>query len=174
MTPTPHDSRGTIDGVGDVVLAGRPTPYPHLRTESGRPSAGTLFAAARRVGEVIRTSPPPATGVWTDDAHDRAVAGAVGPTANAVATVVATVPPADVVATPPAGWDTSMGTDRETLLYAAQGEVHVVEISAAGHLHNVRKLVTGRGFAWGTQRRHQIINTGSVPALLVHASSLGA
>ncbi|QVQ50948.1 hypothetical protein J4H86_19105 [Spiractinospora alimapuensis] len=168
----PQDPRGTIDGVGDVVLAGHPTPYPHLRTDSVHPSAGTLFAAARRVGDVIRSSPPPATGTWTGEAYGDIVAEEAGRTAGSLVAVVATVPPADVVATPPSGQDTR--TDRETLLYAARGEVHVVEISATGHLHNVRRLVAGRGFAWGSRRHHQIINTGSVPALLVHASSLGA
>ncbi|MFD0804217.1 hypothetical protein ACFQZU_23275, partial [Streptomonospora algeriensis] len=40
------------EGIGDIVLAGHPAPYPHLQTRSA-PTIGRLAAAARAAASAL-------------------------------------------------------------------------------------------------------------------------
>ncbi|GAB3443805.1 hypothetical protein GCM10027570_12320 [Streptomonospora sediminis] len=148
------------EGIGDIVLAGRPAPYAHLRTRRA-PTVGRLAAAARSAAAALaRTALQSGrNGRWqpAPRAARRGTAGRMR-----VSTLV--LAPNGFAAV-------SAGTGgREAVLQPAGGRVHLVTAEPNGEMRAVQELAEGRARVLGSADEHQLINTGSEPAVVVRVT----
>lgn len=143
--------RVSADGVGDVVLAGASSGYDHLRSphpRAGR-TVGDLFRAAQAAA--ARGDDDAAASEWREVAGPRP-----GEVHRHVLAVGGFAPLPD-------------GGPLGGMVYLVRGQVHAIATAPDGRLLAVRPLRAGSGWVCASRRNHQLINTGSAPALVVHA-----
>ncbi|KIH97544.1 hypothetical protein LP52_18585 [Streptomonospora alba] len=150
-------SPSSPEGIGDIVLAGHPAPYPHLQTRSA-PTIGRLAAAARAAASALARPVlrPRLRGRWqpAPRAVRRAVSGRMR-----VSTLV--LEPNGFAAVP------APGPRDAAVLHVAHGRVHMVTIAPDHRMQAVQELTGERARVLGSGDGHQLINTGGEPAVVV-------
>ncbi|NYI96447.1 hypothetical protein HNR12_002724 [Streptomonospora nanhaiensis] len=148
------------DGIGDIVLAGEPSPYPHLRTRPA-PTVGRLVSAAREAAAALERHAlwPRRHGRW-QPAPRAARRGASG---RARVNSLLLAPGAAVVLPAAQG-------RHQTALRLARGRVRVEALGGDRSAAAARGLEPGRTRVLGADGGHRVVNTGDEPALLVRVS----
>ncbi|GAA4904913.1 hypothetical protein [Streptomonospora salina] len=145
------------EGIGDIVLAGHPAPYPHLRSRS-TPTIGRLASAARTAASALAQSAPQSrsTGRWQPAPRRarRVVTGRMR-----VSTLV--LEPDGFAAVP------SRSPRDAAVLHVAQGSVHMVTVAPDHRMQAVQELDGERARVLGSGDGHRLINTGDEPAVVV-------
>lgn len=159
----------SLEGIGDVVDAGRRSGYAHL-AERRLPTVGRLVAAAR--GAAASLSRPH---LWpTRRGHWQPAPRAVRQHANGRVrvTVVALEPNSFVPGPTPRSFQ-PYGME---VLYLASGRAHLIASAPDGRMRSASELVAGRtrvvGATWGHGRRHHfLVNTGEEVAVVVRVTA---
>lgn len=160
--PGPEPLPELLEGVGDVVLAGHSTGYPHLAVRP-TPTPGQLAAAARDAA-----ADPPAAGWHSPGQWQPVPSGSRPGTATHIRLSVAILPPNAFLALP-AGAASGNGGPRTAAVHMARGRAHLVATKADGAMTAVQRLTTERGHVLGARCGHHLINTGDGTAVVVHA-----
>ncbi|MDS1270265.1 hypothetical protein RIF23_08160 [Lipingzhangella sp. LS1_29] len=148
-----------LDGIGDIVDAGRAIPYPELQRDS-IPTVGQLLSTAEHLATLLGTDQQWPDGTWAEhpvSARLRVRAVALRPSG------FVSLPPPPASPCPHGGG----------LLYLARGQAHMVTVSAVGELETAHALAETRGRILArpdVAQVVQLLNTGDRPALLVHVT----
>ncbi|NYJ34605.1 hypothetical protein [Nocardiopsis aegyptia] len=156
----------TLEGIGDVVDAGRRSGYAHLR-ELRLPTIGRLVAAARGAADALDrpTLWPSRRGRW-QPAPRAARRRATG---RLRVTVVA-LEPNSFVPEPSPRPDRSRGLE---VLHLVGGRAHLISSGADGRMRSASELAPGRTRVVGGTGtgRHYLVNTGDAVAVVVRVSA---
>ena len=147
------------EGIGDIMLAGHPAPYPHLHLQTRRaPTVGRLTAAARNAAATLARPGlwPRRRGRW-QPAPRTARRGAAG----RMRVSALTLEPNEFAAVP------AEHDRRATVLHLAHGRAHMVTVSPDREMQAVQELTAARARVLGSADDHQLINTGDEPAVVV-------
>ncbi|MDT0300585.1 hypothetical protein [Streptomonospora wellingtoniae] len=159
--PVPRPAAPTVspEGIGDIVLAGQPAPYPHLQTRSA-PTIGRLAAAARAAASVpvLPALRPRRRGRW-------------GPAPRSVRRTAARRMRVSILVLEPNGFAAVPAEPRRTsVLHLASGRVHMVTVAPDREMQAVQELTGDRARALGSGDDHQLINTGGERAVVVRVT----
>ncbi|MFE3458464.1 hypothetical protein ACFXKD_13060 [Nocardiopsis aegyptia] len=156
----------TLEGIGDVVDAGRRSGYAHLRGLR-LPTIGRLAAAARGAADALDrpTLWPSRRGRW-QPAPRAARRRATG---RLRVTVVA-LEPNSFVSEPTPRPDRSRGLE---VLHLVGGRAHLISSGADGRMRSASELAPGRTRVVGGTGagRHYLVNTGDEVAVVVRVSA---
>ncbi|WP_211719166.1 hypothetical protein [Nocardiopsis sp. MG754419] len=164
--PRPRAATLSLDGIGDVVDAGRTSGYAHLDARR-LPTLGQVVAAAREAATALRrpTLWPTRRGHWQPAPRSarRQVRGRFRVT---------------TVALEPNGFIAGPGTRAErthTLeaLYLVSGRAHLITSAADGQMLSTTELASDRArVVGGGDRGHRhLVNTGDGVAVLVRVTA---
>ncbi|CAM3657886.1 hypothetical protein NOGI109294_07750 [Nocardiopsis gilva] len=154
-----------IDGIGDIVLAGRPSGYAHL---AARPiaTAGRLVAAARAAASALALAPSSLSrrfrrhrGHWY--IAPRPVRRAVD---RGLRVEVAALAPGEAAELPERRHRPA--TRRGVALHLVYGDAHLITPEDDGD-PVIRPFAAGSTRLLGTGNGHRLVNTGAGPALAV-------
>ncbi|WP_433698700.1 hypothetical protein [Nocardiopsis sp. CA-288880] len=169
-TPSPAPGPVSLEGIGDVVDAGRPSGYAHLG-ERRLPTLGRLVAAARGAASSLRrpTLWPTRRGHWqpAPRAARRHASGRLRVTTVALEPNSFVSGPADHPARP-------HGME---VLYLVSGRAHLIASAPDGQMRSASELAEGRARvvgapAGGTARGHHfLVNTGDEVAVVVRVTA---
>ncbi|MUL41833.1 hypothetical protein FZ103_11715 [Streptomonospora sp. PA3] len=155
MTPT-----ASPEGIGDIVLAGHPAPYPHLRT-GGAPTIGRLAAAARAAATALARPAlwPRRRGRWQ-------------PAPRAARRTAAGRMRVSILVLEPNGFAEIPAESRRSaaVVHLARGRVHMVTVAPDREMQAVQELTGDRARVLGSADDHQLINTGGEPAVVVRVA----
>lgn len=159
--PQPALDPSELDGIGDIVDAGRPSGYAHLAAPRTSPTAGRLAAAAASAAESLGRTSAAAdrSGHWRP-APRPARRGAAGRMRISTATLA----PNGSTALPAAP------SGSATALRLASGRAHVLSAGPDGELRSVRELLPGRTLLLAAGTGNWLVNTGTVAAVAVRAT----
>ncbi|WP_017593227.1 hypothetical protein [Nocardiopsis potens] len=162
-TPQHGPAPSGLDGIGDIVDAGRPSGYAHLAAAPRTaPTAGRLAAAADSAADALRRTPAPAdrSGHWRP-APRPVRRGASGRMRISSATLA----PDGSTALPPAP------SGSATALRLVSGRAHVLSAGPGGELRSVRELLPGRTLLLAAGTGNWLVNTGAEAAVAVRATA---
>ncbi|MGW5876275.1 hypothetical protein ACWFMI_06950 [Nocardiopsis terrae] len=168
-TPRPRVTTVSLDGIGDVVDAGRPSGYAHLGGLR-LPTTGQLVAAARGAASALRrpTLWPPRRGRWQPAPRSaRRHAGG-----RFRVTTVALEPNSFVPGpTPRSGRPHTM-----EVLHLVSGKAHLITSGPDGQMRSAAELAVGRtrvvgGVGAPGRGHHHLVNTGDEVAVLVRVTA---
>lgn len=155
----------SLRGIGDIVMAGERSGYPHLSARV-LPTVGQLVTAARGAAEAL-TRPevwPRRRGRWqlAPRTVRRYARGRMR------MTVVVLEPNEFVSLT-----TTNPGVPAPTsgVLYLVSGRAHAVVTGATGQLLAVQELVERRARVLGSGSERQLVNTGTATAVVVRVTA---
>lgn len=158
----------SLEGIGDVVDAGRRSGYAHL---GGRrlPTLGRLAAAARSAADSLSgpTLRPSRRGHWqlVPRAARRHAGGRLRVTAVALE-------PNSFVSGPAPRSPRQHGME---VLYLVSGRAHLIASAADGQMRSASELSAGRvrvvGSAEGSGGSHHLVNTGDEVAVVVRVTA---
>ncbi|GAA4931227.1 hypothetical protein GCM10023224_08920 [Streptomonospora halophila] len=159
--PVPRPAAPTVspEGIGDIVLAGHPAPYPHLQTRSA-PTIGRLAAAARAAASdlTLLRLRPRRGGRWQPAPRPARRAAA-----RRMRVSVLVLEPNGFAAVPDE-------PHRASVLHLASGRVHMVTVAPDREMQAVQELTGDRARALGSGDDHQLINTGDRRAVVVRVT----
>ncbi|MFW5420606.1 hypothetical protein J0910_28730 [Nocardiopsis sp. CNT-189] len=161
--PQPDLDPSGLDGIGDIVDAGRPSGYAHLAAAPRTaPTAGRLAAAAAAAADALARTPAAAdrSGRWRP-APRPARRGAAGRMRISGATLA----PDGSTALPPAP------SGSATALRLVSGRAHVLSAGPGGELRSVRELLPGRTLLLAAGTGNWLVNTGDGTAVAVRATA---
>lgn len=160
----------SLDGIGDVVDAGRRSGYAHL-VERRLPTVGRLVAAARGAASSLRrpTLWPTRRGHWqpAPRAARRHVSGRFR-----VMTVA--LEPNSFVSGPAERSDRPHGME---VLYLVSGRAHLIASGPDGQMRSASELAEGRARVLGASEgraaggHHFLVNTGDEVAVVVRVTA---
>lgn len=164
--PRPRTTTVSLDGIGDVVDAGRTSGYAHLGARR-LPTLGQVVAAAGDAATALRrpTLWPARRGSWQPAPRSvrRLVRGRFRVTSVALE-------PNSFIAGP-----TSRAADPHTLeaLYLVSGRAHLITSAADGQMLSAAELTSGRVRVVGSGARgsRHLVNTGEEVAILVRVTA---
>lgn len=164
--PRPRTTTVSLDGIGDVVDAGRTSGYAHLGARR-LPTLGQVVAAAGDAATALRrpTLWPARRGSWQPAPRSvrRLVRGRFRVTSVALE-------PNSFIAGP-----TSRAADPHTLeaLYLVSGRAHLITSAADGQMLSAAELTSGRARVVGSGARgsRHLVNTGEEVAILVRVTA---
>ncbi|MFE9244210.1 hypothetical protein [Nocardiopsis sp. NPDC006938] len=164
--PGPRTASVSLDGIGDVVDAGRTSGYAHL-VERRLPTVGQLVTAARGAAASLRrpTLWPTRRGRWQPAPRSarRHVGGRFRVTTVALE-------PNSFVPGPARHSDHAHGME---VLHLVSGRAHLITSGAAGQMRAAAELSVGRTRVVGgasRQGHHHLVNTGDEVAVVVRVS----
>lgn len=164
-TPRPRTATVSLDGIGDVVDAGRTSGYAHLGARR-LPTLGQVAAAARDAATALRrpTLRPARRGHWLPAPRSvrRRIRGRFR-----VTSVV--LEPNSFIAGP-----SSRDEHRHTLeaLYLVSGRAHLITSAPDGQILSAAELTPDRARVMGSGARgtRHLVNTGEEVAVLVRVT----
>lgn len=166
--PRPRAASVSLDGIGDVVDAGRTSGYSHL-AERRLPTVGQLVAAARGAADSLRrpTLWPTRRGHWQP-----APRGARRHVGGRFRVTTVALEPNSFVPGPARRPDRSHGME---VLHLVSGRAHLITSGPDGQMRSAAELATGRtrvvgGAGSSSQSHHHLVNTGDEVAVLVRVS----
>ena len=169
-TPRPRTASVSLDGIGDVVDAGRSSGYAHL-SERRLPTLGQLVSAARGAASSLRrpTLWPTRRGHWQPAPRSarRHVSGRFRVTTVALE-------PNSFVPGPVRRSDRPHSLE---VLHLVSGRAHLITSGADGQMRSAAELAIGRtrvvggGGAASEQDHHYLVNTGDEVAVLVRVTA---
>ncbi|QBI56092.1 hypothetical protein [Streptomonospora litoralis] len=148
------------EGIGDIVLAGQPAPYPHLQTRRA-PTIGRLAAAARNAAAALGRPGlwPRRRGRWQP-----APRAARRGTSGRMRVSLLVLRPNEFAAVP------AENGRHAAVLQLAHGRAHMVTVAPNREMQAVQELTTDRARVLGSADAHQLINTGDEPAVVVRVT----
>jgi hypothetical protein len=156
----------SLDGIGDVVDAGRRSGYAHLR-ELRLPTIGRLTAAARGAADALArpTLWPTRRGRWQP-----APRVARRQASGRLRVTVVALEPNSFVAEPAPRPDRSLGME---VLRLVGGRAHVITSGPDGQMRSAAELTAGRTRVVGGSGsgHHYLVNTGDEVAVVVRVSA---
>ncbi|WP_026119450.1 hypothetical protein [Nocardiopsis ganjiahuensis] len=167
--PRPRTASVSLDGIGDVVDAGRSSGYAHL-SERRLPTLGQLVSAARGAAVSLRrpTLWPTRRGRWQPAPRSarRHVSGRFRVTAVALE-------PNSFVPGPVRRSDRPHNLE---VLHLVSGRAHLITSGADGQMRSAAELAVGRTRVVGDssaagQGHHYLVNTGDEVAVLVRVTA---
>ncbi|GAB3725722.1 hypothetical protein [Nocardiopsis nanhaiensis] len=169
-TPRPRPATVSLDGIGDVVDAGRVSGYAHL-SQRRLPTIGQLVSAARGAAGTLRrpTLWPTRRGRWQPAPRSarRHVSGRFRVTTVALE-------PNSFVPGPARRSDRPHSLE---VLYLVSGKAHLITSGDDGQMRSAAELATDRarvmggvGTASGQWHQH-LVNTGDETAVLVRVTA---
>ncbi|MFD3687463.1 hypothetical protein ACFWTE_21945 [Nocardiopsis sp. NPDC058631] len=158
----------SLEGIGDVVDAGRPSGYAHLG-ERRLPTLGRLVSAARGAATSLRRPAlwPTRRGHWQPAPHAarRHASGRLRVTTVALE-------PNSFVAGPAERSDVPHGME---VLYLVSGRAHLIASAPDGQMRSASELSEGRarvvGAPGGRPGHHFLVNTGDEVAVVVRVTA---
>ncbi|WP_370013380.1 hypothetical protein [Nocardiopsis sp. Huas11] len=156
----------SLDGIGDVVDAGRRSGYAHLR-ELRLPTIGRLVSAARGAADALArpTLWPTRRGRWqpAPRAARRRATGRLRVTVVALETN-------SFVPEPSSRAERSHGLE---VLHLVGGRAHLISSGADGQMRSAAELTPGRTRVVGGtgEGHHYLVNTGDEVAVVVRVSA---
>lgn len=168
-TPRPRTASVSLDGIGDVVDAGRTSGYAHL-VERRLPTVGQLVTAARGAAAALGrpTLWPTRRGHWQPAPRSaRRHAG------GRLRVTTVALEPNSFVPGPAQRSDRPHGME---VLHLVSGRAHLITSGPDGQMRSAAELAPGRtrvvGGADGSVRgHHHLVNTGDEVAVLVRVSA---
>ena len=154
----------SLEGVGDVVDAGRRSGYIHLRQQR-LPTIGRLVAAARNTASVLNRSSLRSGGHGRWQPAPRPARRHVN---GRMRITVVTLEPNSFVAGPPrTGRPYSL-----EVLYPARGRTHLISSNSDGQMRSAAALAPDRARVVGaSQGHHFLVNTGDEVAVVIRVTS---
>ncbi|MFC9085194.1 hypothetical protein [Nocardiopsis dassonvillei] len=167
-TPTPRSAPVSLEGIGDVVDAGRRSGYAHLG-ERRMPTLGRLVTAARGAAASLGRPAlwPSRRGRWqlVPRAARRQAGGRLRVTAVALE-------PNSFVSGPAPHPSRQHGME---VLYLVSGRAHLIASAADGQMRSASELSADRarvvGSAEASGGRHHLVNTGDEVAVVVRVTA---
>ncbi len=168
LAPRPRTVSASLDGIGDVVDAGRSSGYAHL-SERRLPTLGQLASAARGAALSLRrpTLWPTRRGRWQPAPRSarRHVSGRFRVTTVALE-------PNSFVSGPERRSDRPHNLE---VLHLVSGRAHLITSGADGQMRSAAELVAGRtrvvGASGAARGHHHLVNTGDEVAVLVRVTA---
>lgn len=168
-TPRPRTASVSLDGIGDVIDAGRSSGYAHL-VERRLPTLGQLVSAARGAASTLLrpTLWPTRRGHWQPAPRSarRHVSGRFRVTTVALE-------PNSFVPGPARRADRPHSLE---VLHLVSGRAHLITSGADGQMRSAAELATGRtrvvgGTGTAEGDNHYLVNTGDEVAVLVRVTA---